>query len=122
MSEEDFDDELSSDRFNAQVAFRTNIGFFQAILESTDENVSDLIENATDNAKNALVYLCFFIFKREIPISKEATEFLERHHLETILKTFSKHSFEEILQDAGKKTVLITKLESAFRHLLKPLF
>ena len=112
--------ELSLEREEAFGLFKDNKGFFESLEASNEEDIDNLIINCTETSRKALLYLLFFISKKEIPIMEQAVSKMNRVHLNLLRGLISK-SFKDILNDDEKEREIVKEFSKIFPYLIYPI-
>ena len=111
--------ELASDRQKALDLFKQEKGYFE-LLEKADDEINNLVENCNGDQRLALLYLLFFISKKEIPILGSAVSKMNRTHFNILKNAISKR-FKDILEDDGEEYKIVQAFSSIFPYLVIPI-
>ncbi len=114
--------DLNWHRYQAKELFKTEKSFLRNLQDSS-ENIDYtiyLLANATDNQIKCAIYILYFVFEKEIPISRSTFKIIPKHAIDKFLQYKNQES--NILQ-LPKETLMsiILSFKSIFPAVVKPI-
>jgi len=115
--------DLSMHRARARNLFIQEKEFFRQIEEANnEEELKNLLYNLTPDKSFALIYLLYFIYKKEIPLLKKARIGASLRHLKKIVKYFQRNTIDNIfLKSFDENNSFLRKQQRLFPFLVEPI-
>lgn len=115
------DIEVSLHREKALTLFKLNKNFLESIENANKENISSTLDNISQDQLLTLIYLFFFVYKKEIPILKTAQEHFHARQYKKIIKTFSGNKLSAFLNNDEEMRNFISGFYNVLPFLVLPI-
>lgn len=112
-------------RHQALETFKLEKSFLRDLENTTDnsELLINLLTNSTDSQIKCLIYILFFIFQKEIPVSKKILHKLSSYSIKNFQELLKERSEMDFFDSFSRQQYLsiVLGFRKAWPYLVKPI-